>query len=68
MVALGSLQVLRGTKVTIFNRTRPKVQPLTARDIKRLRSQLGEVVQGRWQAVVDGVAIVATIKDRRAHV
>ncbi len=34
-----------------------------ARDIKRLRSQMGELVAGRWQAVVDGVAIVATVEE-----
>ena len=62
MVALGSLQVLRGTKVTIFNRKSPKIKPITDRDVKRLRSQLGEVVQGRWQAVVNGVAYVVSIE------
>lgn len=61
MVALGSVQVVRGTKVSLFNRRSPKVQPITAKDVKRLRSQLGEIVAGKWQAVVCGVAYVISI-------
>ena len=61
MVAFGSLPVKRGTKVSLFNRQAPKAKPLTARDVKRLRSQLGEVVGGKWCAVVAGVAYVVSI-------
>jgi hypothetical protein len=63
MVALGQLNVKHGTKVTLFNRRGPKVRPLTARDIQRLRGQLGEKVGREWRAVVKGVAIVATVDE-----
>lgn len=61
MVALGSLQVKHGTKVSLFNRRKPKVQPITDKDVKFLRSQLGELVCGRWYTVVCGVAYVVSI-------
>lgn len=62
MVALGKLSFRHGTKVTLFNRKGPKVKPMTAADAKRLRSQLGELRCGQWQAVVDGVAYVACVE------
>jgi hypothetical protein len=61
VVALGSLQVVRGTKVSLFNRGRPKAKAITAKDVKFLRSQLGEIVCGRWYTVVCGVAYVVSI-------
>lgn len=63
MVALGSLQVNRGTKVTLFNRHKPKVKPLTARDLKRLRLEVGELAGNEWSAVIDGVAYCVRVGD-----
>lgn len=58
MVSLGSLQPTAGTKVSIFNRRKPKIKPVTKGDIAKLQNAVGEIVAGKWQAVVDGWAYV----------
>lgn len=62
MVALGTLKVRHGSTITLFNRRSPKVSALTQADVERLRDELGRLVGNQWQAVVRGVAIVATVE------
>lgn len=64
MVALGSMNVKHGTMVTLFNRRKPTIKTLGPKDIERLRFHAGELKGNQWHAVINGVAIVATVEDK----
>lgn len=59
---LAKFRAVGGTKVTLLNSGKPTVKPLTQRDLRRLANVVGEIVGGKWQAVVGSVAYIVRIE------
>lgn len=59
MIALGSLTFVLGTAVVLRG---GKTRPMTQADVARLCDHVGQVLEGQWRAVVDGVAYSAIVE------
>lgn len=60
---LRNVEVIGGLKTSLFNRGKPKSKPITKTDLLRWKNVSGSIVEsGRWEAVIDGVAVVARIE------